>query len=275
MTNKSYQVRFATVTVGRRQEDITPLSPRLDRAFERHGSKLPEVVIDGDNYQIRDLVLIGDVWQGVFARLKDDAPHKVDAESNEHEISLDEGDRILEKCFFTYRRRRNLLTWQNNRSVATLSKLQLYLCQVLEDFASVNQCMNEAELEEILSRDLYEIQFSYARLPQTNGNGPRWAQADFDRMRDLHAATGKFLFRAERGSSLGRRASQFVRQALTLQSVEKLRIRLTDDTNPIDLFLAPVKDKITVPLVGRYPDERAMYEALEVAFDRNSELLPN
>jgi hypothetical protein len=274
MDFKSYTVRFATVMVGATEQTLTTFAPHLDSLFARFGENLPEIAIDGDHFQIRDLQKIGSVWMGVFARLKVDAPHKVDAHSKEHKLNLNKGDRILEKCYFIYRSASNVLTWQNNRNVSSLTKLQLYLNQLLSEYVSVNICMNESALDAILQRDVYEVQFNYARPNLALAGAPKWAQADFDRMKDLDGASSKFLIRAERGGRLSKKIGNFIKQAMSLEPVDKVRVKLTDETDVIDLFLAPIKESIRVLLVGQYPDKEAVYQALEDAHHRAERFLP-
>ena len=67
----------------------------LQSASDAHGQHLPPVSINEDRYQIRDLVRVGMVWGGSFAKLRSDAPHIVDSQNTERQIELDAGD----QCF--------------------------------------------------------------------------------------------------------------------------------------------------------------------------------
>ncbi len=51
--------------------------------------------------------------------------------------------------------------------------------------------------------------------------------------------------------------------------VNKIRIRLTDESEPVELFMAPLKDTISVELIGRYPRETDVFQELEQAYERN------
>lgn len=51
--------------------------------------------------------------------------------------------------------------------------------------------------------------------------------------------------------------------------MEKIRVRLTDEADPIELFAAPLKDKIVVEQRGRYPTAADVFSELERAYDRN------
>ena len=66
-----------------------------------------------------------------------------------------------------------------------------------------------------------------------------------------------------------------IRRALGLSGVEKVRVRLTDDADPIDLFSAPLRDRITVQQQGRYPAAADVFRELECAYDRNRSAIAN
>ena len=66
-----------------------------------------------------------------------------------------------------------------------------------------------------------------------------------------------------------------IRRALGLSGVEKVRVRLTDDADPIDLFSAPLRDRITVQQQGRYPAAADVFRELESAYERNRSAIAN
>lgn len=266
MSARNYQIRFARPSVG---EDGAPLSGRLTDLHARHGEHLPAQDLSGDRYQVRDLLKVGQVWRGTFGKLRDDAPHLVNSANEEMELELDEGDRLLEKCHFLYRERTNLLVWQLNLSSGGMSRFQEYLSHLLGTPALVSVVMNTGQLEEVLNRSVYEISYGYDKPPTLDSRTPKWNQGQFDLMKQIDAGHGKFEFRADRGKSLSAKAKAMIRQALRLNGVEKVRVRLTDHADPIELFSAPLKDRITVQRLGMYPAAADVFQELEAAYDRN------
>ena len=128
---------------------------------------------------------------------------------------------------------------------------------------------NEGTIEQILSRSIYEISYSFDRPPQMDARAPKWSQDQFNTMKQIDAGHGKFEFRADRGDHLSAKVKAMARQALGLPGVEKVRIRLTDESDPIELFAAPLKDKILVEQLGRYPSAADVFTELEDAYERN------
>ena len=271
MRTKTYRVYFTRTSKGQQGQSIAAALLSLSQA---HGTNLPVVELEGEGFQIRDLTRVGMVWKGVFARLRPDAPHIVNEGGVEREIELDDGDRVLDKCHFLYREQPNVLVWQYNRNGGSLSKMHLYLSSVMEDHIELSQVMNEAELARVLAGQIYEISFGYDRPDSLGTNPPRWNQEAFDMMSDVHAAKAKFLLRAPRGGHLAPSARERVRQMLNAVGIGKVRVRLTDEDNPIELFMAPLRDEIEVQLNGAYPAPDEVFRALEEAYSRQSRSIP-
>lgn len=271
MTMKKYTVHFARTSKGR---EGVPIAPSLRNAVALHGPNLPSIDLGGDGFQMRELARIGTVWRGVFARLRDDAPHIVNGRDQEREIPLDEGDRILDKCHFLYRERSDVLIWQVNRNAGGLIRAQQYLGQVFDDYLELPQVMNDADIQRVLDGQLYEVTFGYARPQHLEANSPTWNHNAFDMMNNVHAAQAKFMLRAPRGGGLAEAAKRMVRQLVASVGVEKVRVRLTDESNPVELFMAPLRDTVEVNLVGRYPVPQEIYQALEEAHDRQEPSIP-
>jgi len=232
---------------------------------------LPIADIQNDKYQIRDLEKVGRVWKGAFAKLRDEAPHIVSADNTESAIPLGEDDHILEKCFFLYREESNVLIWQYHKSAGGISRAADYLSKAAGEMITLPYIQDIDKLEDALRKPIYEIEFDYARPPgeQPSAGPPVWDQAQFDAMAHLDAAKARFMVRApRRGRLSAERAKQYLLGLLGRPGTDKVRIRLTGEENPIDLFLSPVHDKIELELVGSYPDAGDVFVGLENAYDR-------
>lgn len=271
MPFKTFKVFFARTAVGR---EGTALAPRLADAIGQHGANLPVLDLSGEKHQVRDLRRTGTVWAGTFVKLRDDAPHVVAANDQEHELDLEDGDHLIEKCHFLLRERGNVLIWQANRSAGGLSRAQEYFSALLEELVALPYVMNDAELEEVLNGQLYELDFAYDRPPAIAGQAPRWNQNAFDMMANIDAAHAKFTLRAPRNGSLAERTKQMVRQMLGTPGTGKVRVKLTEDKELIELFMAPLKDGIRVEMFGRYPRANDVFAELESAFDRQRNNIP-
>ena len=93
-------------------------------------------------------------------------------------------------------------------------------------------------------------------------------------MAGIDAAHAKFTLRAPRNGGLADQAKQMVRQILGTPGTGKVRIKLADDKEPIELFMAPLKDSLKVEMIGRYPLAVHVFEGLEEAFNRQRGSIP-
>ncbi|MGL4768027.1 MAG: DUF6731 family protein [Formosimonas sp.] len=275
MKNKTYRVYFTRSSVEQNGVSVH-LSEFLSPLFDEQGTHFREIKLgsESDSYQIRDVVKTGRVWQAIFARLRLDAPHIVNALNEEREIDLDEGERILDKCCFIYHEDTNVVIWQVQRNTAGLSKFENYMSELLGSVVYFPQVMNDSDISKALNGNLYELDFVYDRPVQIDGSAPKWNKHTFDTMSDIHAAHATFSFRAPRGGSLTQQAKTMIKGLVGAAGVEKIKVRLTDETEPIELFMAPLKDKITVAINGSYPASTDVFKELEASYERKKGSIP-
>lgn len=268
MAFKDYKVYFARSAMGQNGRSI---ANQLREVFQDHGVHLPALQLGGELFQMRDLQRVGRVWTGAFVKLRDDAPHVVTAEGDEQELDLQEGDRIIEKCYFLYREQSNVFVWQTNRASGGLTRAADYFSELFDEITTLPYVMNDEELEQKLAGQLYEIEFGYDRPTHLNGEPPQWNKNAFDMMSRVDAAYAKFTLRAPRRGGLLEGAKNMVRELVDSNGIKKVRIKMTDDSEPIELFMAPLKDVIRVEVLGRYPLPAAVFQALEDAYTRNQD----
>lgn len=271
MTTKDYKVLFTRTAVG--QQGV-PIAATLSTLIQTHGPHLPIQQLSTEKFQLRDLRCVGSVWFASFAKLRDDAPHVVDRAGSEHQLNLDAGSHIIEKCQLLYREQNNVLVWQVNRAAGGLTRFEQYLSQVMAQVVTLPLVMNEAELQRMLDGKVYEVDFVFDRPQQLASSTPQWTQQAFNMMAGADAAHAKFSFRAARAGWLSNPLKRTLQEMMSITGIGKLKVRLTDDTDPIELFLAPLRDTIHVPLLGRYPSEADVFTGLEEAYTRNFSSIP-
>ena len=272
MATKSFTIYFARSSVGREAAHITA---GLSRLHGDHGANLPAIELGEDHFQVRDLERVRGVWKGVFGKLRHDAPHVVNANGDERELTLDHGDRLIDKCHFLYREGPNVLVWQNNRTAGSINKFATYLANALGGFVTLPLIMNQDEITRIMEGDVRYVSFEFDRPDELGPNASRWKQGAFDLMSDVHAAHAKFELRAPRLQSLGDTVKRWVRGMVADGSgASKVRVKVNGDSDPVELFMAPLKESITVNLRGRYPDALEVYQELEAAYGRKRNVIP-
>jgi hypothetical protein len=264
---KKFRVYFSNTAYG--ANGVSIIEP-LRVCYDNNGRHLPPVLINDDRYQIRDLAKTSTVWAGAFVKLRSDVPHIIDADNTERQIELADGDSIIEKCYFQYRESSNLIVWQNSKNTGSLSRAAEYMSRIFGGVVTLPQIQNQAELEKVLNGQLYEIEFDYARTHSMPlGGDIEWSQHAMDMMAPIEAAKARFMLRAPRGGSLAARAGQLARAMLGIAGTEKVRVRIRAEDDPIDLFMAPLRDTIELSIEGGYPQKAEALAELEAAYDRN------
>jgi hypothetical protein len=281
MPLKSYSVRFANSNIGpdinnnRQLRDVLANEIAAHGIADGRGHHLRAIQMEGEHFQVRNLLHVGRLWRGCFARLRDEAPHVIDATNVERELDLDIGDRLLEKTFFLYYEDTDILVFQMSRNVGYLSRFAHYWARLLGvvyvDFPPV---IDANRLQEILNSGVREINFTYARAIGDHPGAPRWTQRAMEMLRPVHGATGKFTLRAPKGNVLGGTIGDLVRWAANGGEVQKAKVLLQDERDPIDLFLEPIKVRIEVRLNGSYPDEGSAIEQLAEAYAEQAHRMP-
>lgn len=66
-------------------------------------------------------------------------------------------------------------------------------------------------------------------------------------------------------------ASEKVKEMLGRSSYRRIKIRVSEDTDFVKLFLAPLKEEFTIEVPGRYPDVNKVYQGLEDAYTRQQQ----
>ena len=268
---KTYKVSFHRTAMGERG---APIFQTIVDLVANHGPNLPVLRIETGEYQIRGVHRIGAVLQGTFAALRDDAPHVLGPDGFEREIPLDveSGERLIDKCHFQLHSRSDVLVWQINRSAGSSSRAELYLSQLTGAMVTLPMIVDTARLEAMMAGNVYEFEIAYDRPPM-DAHQPRWDQAAFNLMNDAHAAHARFRFRADRGASLAQAVKNVARRVVGDVGV-KVKVRLTDETDLVELTMAPLRDRIRVELFGAYPRAHDVFQELEAAYDRQRDDIP-
>jgi hypothetical protein len=272
MARRNFKVYFARTKVG---AAATPMSALLPPSLIAAGGKhLPILDVLGERFQIRNLKLIGTVWQGAFVRLRDDAPMYLDHQiDEERELQIGDGNSVIEKCCFLYRIDNNVLIWQYSRVTGSLDRMVAYLTGIFGAQTSLPFINDNEKLEDKLKKNLYEIELSYERPPALPPGVGVWSQRAFQIARETHAAVAVFTLRADRSSHLGSQAADFVREAAGF-GFNKVKLRAESNERLADVLLAPIKETFTIDVTGKYAPEAIVFQELGSAYDRRQAQMP-
>lgn len=271
---KKYKVVFYTTSIGQTGAPLRDALPNPLLSGLKQPANLQSHVIDNHEFQIRDLQKVGNVWKGVFGRLRDDSPNVINAKGHEAALTLQPTDRLIEKCHFLYYANHDILAWQVNNNVAYISKFNFYLAQLLNSTVFVSAVVGTQALNKVINGTIKTIECKVATPKTPLGNVPNYSQPMFDLMNTVHGSTIKINISAGRGTLAGK-----IRNLITWASAnpqtKTLRAKLDGDEEPIDLLADRITDSIQVPMVGHYPDPTQVFKGLDRAFtDNQAELTP-
>ena len=128
MGQKHFGVRFYKGNV---LDSSVKVSDILQQLYTAHQSGSPYPHVSGSTvaYELRDFTShnAGNVFTGVLAVLRDDAPNIRDHHGVERPIVMQPGEHLIEKNHFIFYKERELLVWQVNARASHVSRFEQYL----------------------------------------------------------------------------------------------------------------------------------------------------
>lgn len=278
---KNYVIDFFT---GRMATDAQRPLPDLlwDLAAEEQG---PVWTKGTFSYDLRDMRRVGQNVRGVLAKFRtDQIPHLGQPGGRERELALGEGEGLIEKNYFLYNRRDNLLVYQRNGHASRVNRLAEYLTDQCGETVTFDPVLQEEATERLLREGVEPLALELSFTRPTNPDfypGDEWD----DRMIQLaNEAGGARMFirissdrrnpdedRTRLRDRMRRAASGFVDAGLA--TVARMRVLNDGIEHPIDLIADRLESRQVVEMNGRYPLPESIYAALNNAVEEEREAL--
>lgn len=280
---KRYKVRFYAVSVeqpdGARRYRIGDLFRELAQAAQDSGGHCPPSSDGAVTYEIRDLKAFnhGAVFTGVFAVMRDDAPHIRGNDRAERPIELGEDEGVMEKNHFMFHSRQGLLVYQVNKWAAHPTRFSEYLTAM----AGLDKAV---VFGDILTSDAWhKLQDGIVKRVEVTIDAPRnplqYDPGDFGRatLRQLDQA-GASRVTVALSTSRGHEGMRgWVKEQLhrltAAEVVRSMKVKMDGEEQMIDLLADTVKDDIVVLMHGHYPDTQQTFEELDAAHRRQRDAL--
>lgn len=232
---------------------------------------------DGTGYRVelREISHTDDVFTGCVAKCREDAPPLRKADGKQVLQHLSEGETFLEKNYFRYERSSRILIWQFNLSGNGYTAFG----QMLSVLAGKTYTFSCSPIihEQVLTADV-EIEFVDFTVSRPRGKRQMQALAGedpadwgglnpFRSMREMGAQRFQGKFTCKRNRTLGEQAIKLVTALSTRGRTLKLKLKLADMPEPIDVLTSRFKSKQFVNYRGHHLDPAHMLNALERAWD--------
>jgi hypothetical protein len=271
-------VRFYAASI-EQPEDARPyrvqdLFKELVRVAGKTGGLCPPSSDGTLTYEIRDLQAFnnGAVVMGVFAVLRDDAPHIRAQDRSEREIPLLDDEGVIEKNHFIFYAATGLVVYQVNQRASHPMRFQQYLT----DFSGSSD--RTVIFGDILTRDAWnKLSKGIVKKLEVTIDVPKSPMAfdpdDFTgptlhTMEHAGAQRALITFSAARGGAMSPWLREQLLRARGGPHIDRLQVKLDGEPHPIDLLANTVRDRIEVVMNGSYPDTPRTFAELEAAYGR-------
>ncbi|ENU4132117.1 DUF6731 family protein [Pseudomonas aeruginosa] len=269
-----YLIRFYEAKLYQNGKAIR-LSKLFGALINRGGQLAIRALIENkSDYQVRGLTSHdgGKEYRGFFVRFRSDVPLTGSRKSlDEKPVELADGHEILEKNHFSLFVGANyeVLVFQQSLEGGSISGLARYLSAIAGDTFVVqfNDILTTESLDQLLSGNtIKHVDFRIAR-PRNKKYAPdpddTWTQKGLDFMNE----TGATSFQAKLSIKSPTRGlfadiKNPIQKLLSSSQTRKLKVKLSDLADPIDLFADRIKDKIDVTLYKGLPKSEEVYKSM-------------
>ncbi|SMF49889.1 hypothetical protein SAMN02745962_04237 [Pseudomonas sp. LAIL14HWK12:I11] len=273
-TTSRFLIRFYEAKLFQGSKEIK--FSKLLEAIIKKGAPLSarHLVENNSDYQVRGLSAHDNNREirGCFVRFRPDIPVSGSKASlDEKEIILEDGHNIIEKIYFSLFIHPNyeVLAFQQSLEGGSISALARYLSAVAghDRIVAFNDILTEESLDDLLNGKLIkQVEFRVAK-PRSTKYTPDPDDAWTQQAMEFMANTGATSFQAKIGIRAQSRGifsnvKNPIKKLLDSPQTRKLKIKLSDIADPVDLFADRVKARITVKSINGQPKADEIYKAI-------------
>lgn len=267
-------VRFYEARLYEGSKEI-PFSKLLEASIRASTPLAVRALIENNSdYQVRGLEIHdgGKEIRGCFVRFRPDVPLSgSNSSQDEKEIVLEEGHRIIEKSHFSLFKESSyeVLAFQQPMEGGSISALARYLSAIAgkDRIVSFLDILTKESLDDLLKGNLIKgVEFKVAK-PRSSKYIPdpddTWTQHAMDFMAETGSTTfnAKITIKAQK-KGIFSQVKDPIQKLLASPQTRKLKVKLSDTTDPIDLFADRIKARISVKSLNGKPVPDEIYKAI-------------
>lgn len=276
MTTVRYLIRFYESKLYKSGKDIRLSTLLAELIKKNYQFPIRSLIENKSDYQIRNLTSLNDgrEFRGYFVRFRPDVPLSGSRVSMiEKPVQLEDGHEILERNFFTLFVGDDYEVFAYHQSLegGSISALARYLSAIAGDQLVVgfNDILTISSLEELLKGStIKHVEFRIAK-PRSKQYAPDpddfWTNEGMRYMNETGASTfaAKLATRSPAKGLFNIKDS--LKHLLASSQTRKLKVKLADVAEPIDLFADRIKERIDVDLINGVPDPEQVYSRIWTA----------
>lgn len=271
--NKSFTVRFYSLEA--RKKDEKSSLDELCNEYKNNGKyDFPLIMIGDINYHIRGVTQDTDKSiSGYIVKYKENVHDSSSLSSLEEKvINLGSDNAFIEKNHFIIFMEKNnfqLLSYQHSRDGTTINALISYFNSISDINVAYEDILTKESLDEIFNKGIIKkVEFKihkptskdYQPNPDSN-----WTTNAFNEMQQSGATTfSGTIGTNSKTKGLANRVKNEVKQLFKLETTKSLKVKLSNDSKPIDLFAERIYDKITVCLNSKKIEGTSTIDSTDV-----------
>ncbi len=231
-------------------------------------------------FQIREVHKSGHSYKGIFAKFRSDTLPHIGTQNgrSERPIEMTEGEGLLEKNFFLFDDRFNLLTLQTNGHACNSRQIAELVSEAAKKQVSFCPILRKDSIKRLLKDDIkpYKFQLAFAKpesmdlLDSDDFSGPMMTLlssvggCSCD-VTISASPSGRSKVKGLLNDSFKKTMAYF---SDNITNTKSAKIWFDGESEPIDLIADRIQGKTeTVLMEGKYPEANAMYAALATCKD--------
>ncbi len=245
--------------------------------------EIPIIQIKKNGYELRDLERInqGNVIKGAIAKFRqNNLPHAAAPGIVDRELDLDENEGLIEKNFFLFYKKWELLVWQTNGNGSRVGRLAEYLTEIFGETVLFNPVLQVEAMRRLMNKEfeIKQVRVRVARPTNPDLYNPKqqWSKDILSLMNNSGGMHVDITMRGDGHSKkpekryLAKRVKSAIKEMIKSGDVKAAKVVVEDEfgaTHPIDLIADRLYSRQDVQMIGRYPSKESMFSALKHAKD--------
>jgi hypothetical protein len=281
MPNKTFNVGFYQIEYG--DNETTEIIHDYFKGWSDESTG-PAEKLKSDYHELRNLQNNNNkIIYGEFVKFRDsDLPHIGELGNKvEHEIGLEEREGLIEKNYFIYYKRYNLIVYQQNGNGSTANQFGQYLTQVTGETTVLQPILEPGAMARLMKKDMKPkyLEVSFAK-PKNKDIIPNdlWTKDVFSMLNNSggnNAFIRVSLGQGSRGRFLNQSVKKSIKELMRHTDVKIARLKVDEDgiEHPIDLIADRIKSTITVQMRGRYPVRHEVFQELKSSYNEQKKAI--
>lgn len=237
----------------------------------------------GYAFQLSDITVVNrgqqnESFQGVVRKLRlTNLPELGSRDGSSEEIDLGDYEGLVEKNYFLFFRRRELLVYQNHKEGTGMHDLGLFFSEMADEICTLNPILKPDAYRRLINNQnpLTKIEFSITKPNLELFNEEHSNDRLTSQLTELARNTNSHNVKITLGTpkNMNQRLGDWLKSSLGMMAEHSARTAKAwtedDSSHPIDLIADRIKGKMGIEMNGHYPEPEQVFPALNETYSRH------